>query len=413
MLTSFRNSGWIIAMLFLAGSLYAQNITEQNGRFVSEISKTFAVGPGGTLSVRGISGDVKLTGWDQASVEIRETVRLKVFTRAEAEEILQRLEGEFSQSGNQVSIDGGDEWAWADRQLEISLPKQFMVELRISNGDVTLRGVAGKLELRTSNGDVEVTDAGGTLDIHTSSGNLEVLNLQGRLDAKTSGGNIRIANVTEDAVLNTSGGNIRVSDVHKALIARTSGGEIDIRNAGGNVEARTSGGNVSLLNCAGEALLHTSGGDIDAQKVAGSLEAKTSGGEVSGSNIAGRVDAATSGGDINFHDVRGAVRAATSAGDIEVEITLADFKQDHRIYLESSSGNIRLYLPEKLPATISAEIRRNSRWNRNDIFSDFPLTGEDTGSERTLRKRGDINGGGDDIILETTGGDIYIKKNRR
>lgn len=413
MFTSFRNSGWVIAMLLLAGSLYAQNITEQNGRFVSEISKSFAVASGGTLSVRGISGDVKLTAWDKASVEIRETVRLKVFTRAEAEEILQRLEAEISQSGNLVSIDGGDEWAWADRKLEISLPKQFAVALRISDGDVTLRGVAGNLELRTSHGDVEVADAGGNLEIHTSAGNLEVLNHQGLLDAKTSGGNIRIANVSENATLHTSGGNIRVSDVQKALSARTSGGEIDIRNAGGNVEARTSGGNISLLNCAGDAVLRTSGGDIDAETVAGSLEAKTSGGEVSGRNIAGRVDAATSGGDINFRDVRGAVRAATSAGDVEVEITLNDFKQDHRIYLESSSGSIRLYLPEKLPATISAEIRRNSRWNRNEIYSDFPLTGEDTGSERALRKSGDINGGGDEIILETTGGDIYIKKNRR
>lgn len=413
MFTSRRKFGWVAAVLLLAGSLYAQNLTEQNGRYVAEISKTFAVTSGGTLSVRGISGDVKLTAWDKASVEIRETARLKVFTRAEAEEILQRLEGEISQNGNQVGIDGGDEWEWADRQLEISLPTQFTVMLRISDGDVTLRGVSGSLELRTSHGDVEVADAGGTLDIHTSAGNLEVLNLKGRLDAKTSGGNIRIANVTEDAMLNTSGGNIRVNDVQKALTARTSGGEIEIRNAGGNVEARTSGGNISLQSCAGDAVLRTSGGDIDAETIAGNLEAKTSGGEVNGNNIAGRVDAATSGGDINFRNVRGAVRAATSAGDVEVEITLTDFKQDHRIYLESSSGTIRLYLPEKLPATISAEIRRNSRWNRNEIYSDFPLSGEDTGSERTLRKRGDINGGGDEIILETTGGDIYIKRNRR
>ena len=58
-----------------------------------------------------------------------------------------------------------------------------------------------------------------------------------------------------------------------------------------------------------------------------------------------------------------------------------------------------------------------------DIYSDFPLNivreGDEAGKSHrkfyrkvngAITAEGDINGGGDSISLETTNGDIYIKK---
>jgi hypothetical protein len=41
------------------------------------------------------------------------------------------------------------------------------------------------------------------------------------------------------------------------------------------------------------------------------------------------------------------------------------------------------------------------------------LTSESEGGWRGIRKKGDINGGGDEIILETSNGDIYIGKGNK
>jgi DUF4097 and DUF4098 domain-containing protein YvlB len=144
------------------------------------------------------------------------------------------------------------------------------------------------------------------------------------------------------------------------------------------------------------------------------VNAHTSGGDITGKNLAGLVSTHTSGGDIELRNVRGAVEASTAAGDVEVEITLKDFKKDHRIRLETTSGTIRLTLPPNIPASITAEINdTGGRWKRYDIYSDFPLTSESEGGWRGIRKKGDINGGGDEIILETSNGDIYIGKGNK
>jgi len=102
-------------------------------------------------------------------------------------------------------------------------------------------------------------------------------------------------------------------------------------------------------------------------------------------------------------------------GDISVVMTLQDFRIPHSLTAETSGGEIRVTLPAKLPATLEAEIRlqrRASQDERNDIYSDFPLTKlpPDESSGRILRSTGEINGGGDRIYLKTTEGDITITK---
>jgi hypothetical protein len=142
--------------------------------------------------------------------------------------------------------------------------------------------------------------------------------------------------------------------------------------------------------------VHTSGGDIQLRNVGGTLEASTSGGDIGGRTIHGGADISTSGGEIELLDVKGGVYAKTAGG-----------------------GEITLYIPEKLPATIRAEIEVTDRWEDYNIYSDFPLTSaQESGSgegrrfrsRKFIRSEGQINGGGDVIELYTTDGNIHIKK---
>lgn len=407
--TKLRHIFWLsLVVPFL---LFSQEISKQNGYYGANIVKTFTIGSGGKLILDNSNGDVNLQSWERDNVEIREKLRLDVFTQEEAQEIARRSESGYSYSGNTIRVESDRGGVWMRRDYVVYLPAKFDLDIRSSNGDISGKGLNGFISLRTSNGEITLAGASGEIEIKTSAGDLRLEDINGLLHAATSAGNVSLRNLGDNADVSTSGGNIRLFNAKKNAEVKTSGGEIRVDKVGGNLVARTSGGNIDVSDCAGIAELHTSGGDIDISNMGSSVEAHTSGGDIRGKNIDGPVGGRTSGGDIDLRDVRGGVDASTAAGDVEVEITLKDFKKDHRIHLETASGSIKLTLPPKIPASISAEIRdAGGRWKRYDIYSDFPLSIESEDGGRAIRRKGDINGGGDEIVLETSNGDIYIRK---
>ncbi len=352
----------LLALVFLlATAASSQEITGHSGEYKTTVSKTFSAEPGGKLVMKGPSGDVEISSWKSNSVEIKEELLMDVFTREEAEEILERSESSYSQEGSTIYVrakDGRDE---INRTYNVRVPEKFNLDIITSGGDMIVEGVTGTIELNTRGGDIEMTKMAGQCRVRTS------------------------------------GGDLIFKDISGSLQAQTSGGDVDLTDIFAETSVQTSGGDITLMNCKNTVRLQTSGGDIDIRQVAGNLSAATSGGEIS------------------LTDVRGAATAFTTGGDIELEITLTDFAKPHAIQLETTGGSIELTLPAKFPANITAEIRldrRDSILKRYDIYSDFPLTKLEPGETegRILRSTGEINGGGDAVILKTRGGDIRIKK---
>lgn len=399
---------WVIPLL-----LCAQDLRKENGRYTSRAVKTFTVGSGGRLILDGFSGDVKISSGTQSNVEVRETLRMDVSSESEAREMLERAQSSYSVSGQTIRVDGRNSDRWVSRRIEIRVPRPFDLDISASDGDVEGQNLQGSLRLHTSNGDITLAAVAGEVRLQTSAGDLHLEDIDGPLEAATSAGDVKLRNAQGTVDLRTSGGDISAYNLLKDAILKTAGGDIYVEKAGGNLIANTSGGDIEARECSGETELRTSGGDIEVRGVGGSLQAQTSGGDVFGADLNGAVTARTSGGDVELQKVNGAVRAATSAGDIEVEITLQNFKMEQRINLQSSAGSIRLTIPEKLPASISAEIvNAGGRWKRFDIYSDFPLTRQEEAGGGSLRMSGDINGGGGEIRLETSNGDIHILKGK-
>jgi DUF4097 and DUF4098 domain-containing protein YvlB len=124
------------------------------------------------------------------------------------------------------------------------------------------------------------------------------------------------------------------------------------------------------------------------------------------------VRATTSGGDIYMSSVYGAVYAHTSGGDVELHKEQQKSSKDNSIDLSSSGGDIYLSVPDDMKADIFAQIIVYDKWDKNEIRSDFPLeiTEEQRGSKLIITGKGKINGGGDEITLKTSGGDIKINR---
>jgi len=419
-------AGLLLAVIFATGLnsalVQAQEIVKSGRYFVAEIEKSFKVGSSGSLRLEEVRGDIEIKSWAKKEIFVREVKKMDVFSKDEAKNILKKSESSYRQLGNDVEI-GGEYYHrdWIQSDFTISLPKGYSVDVHTRGGDVSVENIDGPAILKTSGGEIVLVNIGGDIEAKTSGGDIEMKNCSGRAEVKTSGGNLDLADIKGRVTAKTSGGDIRLKRADNDVRVKTSGGSIGIADVKGEVYAKTSGGDIDLENANGDVEVETSGGDINFGNVGGSFMASTSGGDIRGTDIEGLTRVSTSGGSIRLNDVRGAVEARTAGGDIEVEVTLKDFSKPHSADLRTAGGEITIYLPEKVPATIRAEIELADRWEDYNIYSDFPLTSQqELGPDRRRKRRsrfivaeGEINGGGDLIELRTADGDIHIRKTRK
>lgn len=177
----------------------------------------------------------------------------------------------------------------------------------------------------------------------------------------------------------------------------TAGGNIVATNLKGRIEGETSGGDLKIRDIEGSITLETSGGNIDAENLKGDVHMETSGGDIQLLTIDGNIDVGTSGGNIRISDVDGKIRAETSGGDVVVKAK----NGNKGIYTETSGGNIDIFVPKNITATIDAST------SGGEILCDLPVTM--SGRLDESRIRGTVNGGGNTIHAYTSGGDVRIR----
>jgi len=275
--------------------------------------------------------------------------------------------------------------------VEISVPKTFEVDASTGGGNIQVDDIAGRLDLSTAGGDI-------------TTGNVE-----GSARLETNGGHITVKNVSGDLISNTGGGHITTGTVGGNASLRTSGGHIRASSIGGAAHLFTAGGNVALEHSGGELFAETSGGQIEVGEASGLVQAKTGGGGIRVVRVSGPSDLHTVGGNIYLTQVDSAVKASTSAGGITAWFVMPT-RHGGNCELESSEGDIVVYLPRQLPATIDAQIQMA---DEHHVIVDpaFPIKvsyDDQSNGLRTIRAEGSLNGGGEVLRLRAIGGNIRL-----
>jgi DUF4097 and DUF4098 domain-containing protein YvlB len=175
----------------------------------------------------------------------------------------------------------------------------------------------------------------------------------------------------------------------------TSGGSIDAKHLKASLHGRTSGGSIEIDDVTGSVSTHTSGGSIEASQLDGPTELRTSGGSIKVAHCTGDLDVRTSGGGIHLEDIDGRVTAKTSGGGIKAQV-----RSNRGISLKTSGGGITLLLPANVHASIDA------RTSGGRAKSAIPLSNTEIADRNRLQ--GEINGGGEPVLLRTSGGAIRI-----
>lgn len=409
------NVSIVLLCLLATQPVHSQEIRGTSGDFETTLTKSFHIGSGGKLEIQATNTDIQISSWDQNRVEIKQNLEIDAYTRREAAEIVERVKNGYTQKDNTISIRTIPRGRHDAHNLEIRLPRKFDLDINLSNGDISVLDLQGDLSIRTSQGDMVLSRLNGNIDIQIANGDLELNTIEGMLNASTAAGDIKLRNIDAKSELKTAGGDIELEKAGNDIALLTAGGDIEIAHCEKSVTAKTRGGDITISHVNGDVLLETAGGKIEMENINGTVEASSRGGEISGTAFQSRIKAETMGGEIILENVNAGASAKTLGGDIVFKMSLSDFSRPHAVDLETSGGSIHAELPAKLPAFIHAEILLEpgkSLFKRFDIYSDFPLTKSppDENGEHKLISRGEINGGGDKIILKAKSGDIYIQK---
>jgi DUF4097 and DUF4098 domain-containing protein YvlB len=341
----------------------------------SNLDRTFTVKPGGTFLLDADRGsvEIKTSGDGQVVVEVKRSVVRA--SEAKAQEIFAAHEVKFSQEGDKVIVQetvreklrsllnrGAN-----DLQVKflVSVPARFNLDLRTSAGSITSADIEGHIKARTAGGSLKFGDVKGPFEGTTAAGSITVRNVMGTVRAKTSGGSIKVGQSDAEAELDTAAGSITIGSANAGLKA------------------------------------HTSGGSIEAGQLAGPARLETSAGSIRVRSSADAVQAHTSGGSIEIDEAKAAVQARTSAGSITLGFSAQPKEASE---LSTSGGTVTVKVADGLAFNVEA------RASGGHVSTELPITSTVVGEHKPQALKGTLNGGGPDLTLKTSAGNVRILK---
>ena len=428
---------------------------DENG-FLETIEQLYRVDPDGTLTLESETGSIQVDSWMNDDVEIRIEKRVKGRREDRARSAFEEIEVVLSRRDDDVHIrivDNNESIFLRNRvtvEMTARVPERYALDLSTVDGSIEVKNTKGPVTANAVDGDIEIENAKGPVTARAVDGDIEIENADSQVDAVTTDGNIEIEEVTGD------------------VTARAVDGDVEIRNTQGPVTANAVDGNIDIRHVTGEVIARATDGDIEIRDAQSAVNVDAVDGNIETWSTEGRVEANTLEGNIGLFETLGAVTAKALRGNIDVEVarpnrdsdsrgrsersmppgsstpepmeptvpaeptvptgpTGADPPEsgpgpDTRYDLDTTEGDVTLYLPGDLPATIEAEgssggLVLSRLWRRDigHIYSDFGMNKSKWGVFFYIQSEasGDINGGGDRIRLKTNSGNIYIKERSR
>lgn len=380
----------------------------------AEESQTLEV-EGGPVSlvVNDDAGDVTVIGDDVDEVEIQILKTGNADTLARAEIDLDNIKYTIEQDDNQITITYKISKAATNNidtvDFMITVPSETSVDIQAGFGEINISNVTGDATLVNEFGDVTVENIKGGLSVNSKSGTM-------KFTAVEAG--------DQDVGIDSGFGSVTVEQMRGENITITSSsGNITLTNvrATGDLNTNTEFGDTSYENGSAASLgIETKSGKVALTKITVRNELKVSSdfGEIElVQAMAGSYDLHTNSGSIDIDGAQNLIKADTDFGGIDIQnaenVTLDVNTQSGTITFDGSLGKgphtiisefgqIDLSLPPDVNLDVSLETDFGS------VSSDIPITVILDGKLDKKKQEGTINGGGDQLTVQTKSGDINI-----
>ena len=385
----------IVAVLASLALGQEVRVYRDGSNWVQEL--TGNLGAAKNLRMKLAAGSVKVQGGSQSGITY--VIHRKAYTSSE-----ETARREFESYRISTSVKGDTAWIGAESSRRdskcsddfvVNVPRGLdSAKIETGGGSVTATGISGRVETTSGGGSIRIDDIGGEVTAETGGGTIEVGRVDGNLSLQTGGGNIKIGSIKGEIRAQSGGGNVVVLSGLQGAVLQTGGGSIRVEKCSGRVKATTGGGSIDLGVIGGGADIETGAGSIRLASSNGRVQAQTGGGSI-------QLDGATS------------VQAETSAGGIIVKLVSSNGNNGGRSNstLETSAGDITVYLANDLAISIRAEIEVA---NGHTIRSDFPdiRVSSEGGpwSPKTVTAEGQLNGGGPVLKVRTNSGNVSFRR---
>lgn len=368
--------------VYREGSSWGQEITGDLGAArnlrIKVQSGSIRVQGGTQTGIHYVIHRLAYTSSEQKARRQFETHKVETYVRGDTAYIVAEASGILSKCGGEFVIN-------VPRNIELA-------KIETEGGSVSASGMDGRAEIQSGGGSIHIDDIGGAVT------------------AETGGGAIEVGNVGSDVRLQTGGGNIKVGSAKGKINAESGGGSLVILSGLQGAILQTGAGSIHVEKCVGTVRATTGGGSVDLGDIGGAAEIESGAGSIRLASAKGPVRVETGGGSIQLDGVP-SVRAETAAGGIVAKlISSAGTRTDST--LETTAGDITVYLSDNLSVSIRAAIElANGHTIRTD-FSDIHVSSEGGSwpGPRTVTAEGQLNGGGPALKVRTTSGNINFRR---
>lgn len=157
------------------------------------------------LKLDNTSGDVKITLSTDGKAHVAATkVKFENGCKYEAKKSGDTLDVEVEKKRRFAS-------GTCKVNLEIKVPKEIALRLRMGSGNLDVQGTKGEVDIRTGSGDAKFNVETAKLKGVVGSGSLKASGTVGVVDLRTGSGDIEVAGLTGDSYVTTGSGDVTLT----------------------------------------------------------------------------------------------------------------------------------------------------------------------------------------------------------
>jgi hypothetical protein len=229
------------------------------GRATDEWTHTYPLKAGGEVRIVNTNGRIEVEPTDGAELVVRAEKIARAATDESARELLPRIDIKEEVGPDRVSIqtgriDGFMIGAGFEVRYHVRAPKDAVVNVANTNGQIALNGLTGKVLARTTNGSVTGKGLAGAVEARTTNGavNIDFASVgKDPISAKTTNGGVSISlpqNAKADVSATWTNGGIQVSPDLNLEVVEKSRRRLEGRMNGGGatIELHTTNGGIRV-----------------------------------------------------------------------------------------------------------------------------------------------------------------------
>jgi hypothetical protein len=196
-----------------------------------DFQQSYNLGPGGSITIKNVSGDINIKGYDGSAVEVtaykegRDRDQVSVENLSTAGHVSLRADYE-----EHCNCD-------ASLRFEVRVPRSVRFnfdKISTASGNLSAENVTGRIELNTASGDVTLSGVSGEIRASSASGSVKVREAAGNVSASSASGDVdvELTRIEGDGDMrfSSASGNVNVrlpASIDAAVEMSTVSGSID------------------------------------------------------------------------------------------------------------------------------------------------------------------------------------------